>query len=298
MRLGMIAGYTREEFGYVKDLGLDFVEICCNSAEESKSFVSAQKEVKKLLEIFPLDISSVGRWSHSVNNAGVLDSHELCIYYSLLDTAITLGAKTFVCGINRDDSISLYKNYTAAIKFFSELIRRADGKIKIAVQNCDWQNFVISPEQWRVILGELPELMLKYDCSHALNRDCDYIAEIAEFGERIAHVHIKGTVKTRLSSPFLSPPTGLHGADWAGMSSLLCKKGYAGIISPRVGKPIADPPAGLDEIAWPSVFAALYSAGYNGDLSIEPHSAVWKKDSRLGKEGLKFTINYIKNFIF
>ena len=32
------------------------------------------------------------------------------LYYDLLDSAIYLGAKTFVCGINYDKEISLYKN--------------------------------------------------------------------------------------------------------------------------------------------------------------------------------------------
>ena len=40
------------------------------------------------------------------------------------------------------------------------------------------------------------------------------------------------------------------------------------------------------------LFSILYSNGYSGDLSIEPHSAVWKGE--LGKAGIEFTRDFIK----
>jgi sugar phosphate isomerase/epimerase len=81
---------------------------------------------------------------------------------------------------------------------------------------------------------------------------------MSDYGDRIAHFHIKGTV--------------------------------------RAGKrKVDDPPAGMDDIRWGSVFAVLYSRGYNGDLSIEPHSAIWKGE--LGEAGIRFTKNYIEKFL-
>ena len=179
-------------------------------------------------------------------------------YFALLDTAIGLGAKTFVCGVNKDESISLYKNYVNAIDFLGSLIERADGKIKIAVQNCHWNNFILSPKEWEVVLGELPELWLKYDPSHAYKRGDDYLAELSDWGERIAHFHIKGVVR-------------------------------AG------SRAVDDPPAGMDDINWGAVFAILYARGYNGDLSIEPHSKTWSGE--LGDAGVVYTRNFIEKFI-
>ena len=49
----------------------------------------------------------------------------------------------FVCGCNYDESISLWRNYGNAIEFFDALIKRADGRIKVAVQNCNWNNFIV-----------------------------------------------------------------------------------------------------------------------------------------------------------
>ncbi|MCL2512723.1 MAG: TIM barrel protein, partial [Oscillospiraceae bacterium] len=100
------------------------------------------------------------------------------------------------------------------------------------------------------------ELGIKYDPSHCVNKGSrDYMGEIAEWGHRIYHFHIKGTLNLK----------GLH---------------------------LDDPPAGLDMISWPTVLGLLYKADYKGMLSIEPHSpTIWR--GRLGEWGIKYTIKYI-----
>ena len=259
MRLGRIQNdYTKEGFNLVASQGLDFIEICCNNDEDSEKLIGYVNAVNEEIKRTGIDVSCVGRWNHELQKDGAIVPEKETLYHRLLDAAIALGAKTFVCGINYDETVSLYKNYNNAIAFFEKLIKRADGRIKIAVQNCDWNNFIVSPKEWEVVLGELPDLYIKYDPSHAYNRGADYIREMSEWGERIAHFHVKGTV---------------HGG----------------------AKKIADPPAGMDDIAWGAVFATLYSTGYKGDLSIEPHSSVWQGE--LGDFGVRFTTNFIRQFI-
>jgi len=259
MKLGRIQNnYTKEGFDLVKSQGLSFIEICCNNDEESKNLIAAKDSVIAEIKRTGIPVSCIGRWNHNVQRNGKIDRENEKIYFDLLDTAIAFGANTFVVGINYDDSITLYKNYENAISFFGDLIKKAGGRIKIAVQNCHWNNFVLSPREWEVIMPEIPELYIKYDPSHAYNRDADYISEMSEWGERIAHFHVKGTV---------------HSGN----------------------RKVADPPAGMDDIKWGSVFAALYARGYDGDLSIEPHSSVWMGE--LGKRGVEFTKKFIEQFI-
>jgi len=143
---------------------------------------------------------------------------------------------------------------------FGTFLDRAKGKIKIAVYNCSWENFVYNPITWNVVLEELPDLMIKYDCSHSFERGDNYLAELSDWGHRIAHMHVKGAVK-------------------------------AG------SKHVDDSPAGMDGIDWKQVFAIMYSRKYDGGLSIEPHSATWRADSELGEKGIGFTMNYIRQFI-
>lgn len=259
MRLGRIQNnYTSEGFDLVRESGLSFIEICCNNDEEAAHLVAAKDAVLAEIARTGLDVSSVGRWNHHIQKDGEIDRENEKNYFALLDTAIALGAKTFVCGCNYDESVSLYRNYTNAITLFRDLIERADGRIRVAVQNCDWYNFVTSPAQWDVVLGELPDLWIKYDASHAYNRGEDYLAQLNGYGSRVAHVHIKGTT--------------------------------------HAGKtPVNDPPAGMDDLAWPSIFAVLYSLDYKGDLSIEPHSRAW--NGARGAAGVAFTKKYIEQFL-
>ena len=259
MRLGRIQNdYTKEGFDLVKGNQLEFIEICCNSAEDADRLIAARDSVRAEVARTGIDISSVGRWCHSIQEEGKINHEKKQNYLALLDTAIALGAKTFVCGCNYDSSISLYRNYENAIGFFSELITRADGRIRVAIQNCDWNNFIVSPKHWEVVLGELPALSLKFDASHAYNRGEDYLGQLSDWCERVAHIHIKGTT-------------------------------HAG------KRAVADPPAGMDDIAWRPLCSILYARGYTGDLSIEPHSGVWMGE--LGAAGVVFTRNFIRQFM-
>lgn len=257
MKLGMISGFDGKSFDFIKENGLEFMEICLNYDQTCNRFIDAKESIKENVARTGIPVQSVGRWNHEINKGGRLDKEKLDLYFNTLDAAKEIGSKVFVCGINYDDSVSKYKNYTAAIELFGLLLQRA-GDMKIAVANCDWNNFVVTPADWEIVIDELPALTIKYDCSHAYNRGSDYLREINDWGEHISHFHIKGTT-------------------------------HAG------KKPVDDPPAGMDDIKWGSVFSILYARKYDGGLSIEPHSETWQGE--LGCAGIKFTQNYIKQFI-
>ncbi len=259
MRLGRINNnYTKEGFDLTKAQGMDFAEICCNYASDAEKLINAKDDVKAQIERTGIAISCVGRWNHDLQENGAINEEKLAQYIELMETAVYLGAKTFVCGCNYDDSVSLFTNYKNAIYMFKTLVEKANGRIKVAIQNCNWNNFIVSPSQWEIVLGEVPGLYIKYDASHAYNRNEPYLDQLSDWGKRVAHVHIKGTVH-------------------AGKNH------------------VDDPPAGMDDINWPSLFAILYSIGYDGDLSIEPHSRVW--NGELGNAGVLFTRDFIRKFM-
>ena len=261
MRLGRIYfDHTVEGFNKIKANGLEFVEICCNYDKDNDYVIADKERIKNVIDETGVDISCLGRWNHSLLHDGIVDYEKLDGYKKLIDVASFWGCKTFVCGCNYDNSISLFKNYSNAIEVFGTLCDYAkDKELKVAVQNCNWNNFVVSPKEWEVVLGEIPELCLKYDPSHAYNRHDNYLDELADWGHRIAHVHIKGTTHA----------------------------GKQGMID--------DPPAGMDDIKWGSVFSVLYASHYDGDLSIEPHSATWQGE--LGDKGVAFTRGFIRKYM-
>ena len=262
MKLGIISNFpSPEQLAYVRSLGLSFVEMCNNYDHESQRFNDTFHIMKQSVADAGLFIGSIGRWNAEMNKGGKVNEEEYRLIESNLDKAISVGCPTFVTGVNYDGSVSLFRNYAAAIEIFGRLIDHAKGTgTRIASYNCDWNNFVNNAGAWSVVLGELPELYIKWDPSHSYNAGRDYLREVSDWGDRFAHVHVKGAVKTG-------------------------------------GRGVDDPPAGMDDLGWGSIFAALYARGYDGCLSIEPHSAAWMPDSERGKAGVAFTVDYISRFI-
>lgn len=261
MKLGIITGYNADSFDYVKSKGLEFIESCRNNDDESRDFAAHVPEIKANIARTGIPIGSVGRWNSHPNQECKFDASQMELQYSLIDAAIAVGSPVFVCGCNYAEDFSLFKNYAFAVEYFGRLIEYAAGRVKIAAYNCDWGNFVCSEKEWEVVLGELPELGIKFDCSHSINRGEDYLAALSNWGERIYHFHVKGTARVN-------------------------------------GRGIDDPPAGIDGTDWGTVFAILYARGYNGGLSLEPHSNTWRAGSDLGNKGIDFAINYIRKFVF
>ncbi len=260
MKLGIINGWEEKDFAYVIEKGLDCVEYCVNYKYDSNEFLSKVPEIKANSEKYGVAVGSIGRWGMDrLDDAGVVLPNALQDDKNLIDAASQLGCPVYNCGCNRAEAISLADNYRVAIDYFAGLIAYAKGKnVKIAVYNCDWSNFVYSPEQWSVVLGALPELGIKYDTSHCIGRGCDYLKEMRDWGDRIYHFHLKGTMYVD-------------------------------------GKGYDDPPAGLDQTQWGAVMNLLYTKGYNAMVSIEPHSGKWK--GAMGQWGVDFTIQYIRPFI-
>ena len=50
MKLGIISNYAENDFRHVKDLGLDFIEICTNFDNESEEFIAACDETRRLID--------------------------------------------------------------------------------------------------------------------------------------------------------------------------------------------------------------------------------------------------------
>jgi sugar phosphate isomerase/epimerase len=240
---------------------LEFIELARNSRGEAADIFNSVESIKANIARTGIPVQSVGRWAAKANVGGKLDPEEIENLTALFDAAVAIGSKVFVLGCNYDKSVSLFKNYIAAIELFGSLLDRAKGKdIQVAAYNCDWENFVYQPSVWEVVLGELPDLKIKFDCSHSYGRRADYLAELSDWGHKVAHMHVKGCVRA-----------GSKGID--------------------------DSPAGMDDLKWAQVFAIMYSRKYDGGFSIEPHSATWRADSELGDKGIKFAANYIRQYI-
>ncbi len=260
MKLGIINGWTENDFRYVKALGLEAIEFCVNHNCDSKVFLDGVNEIKGYSEKYGIVVGSMGRWGmdRRDENGDVIPS-ALQDDKNLIDAASILGCPVYNVGCNYCDKKSFSENCRDAVSYFKTLIDYAkDKNVKIAVYNCDWSNFVCTDREWSAVLGELPELGIKYDTSHCRGRRGDYLKEMRDWGDRIYHFHLKGTI-------------------------YIDGEGYD------------DAPAGLDQVNWGAVMDILYTKGYNGMISIEPHSGKWQ--GARGDWGVRFTVNFIRPYI-
>lgn len=260
MKLGIINGWSEGCIKYVHEKGLDAVEFCVNDKYDSAEFLAQAEAIKGYSEKYNVSVGSIGRWGMTrIDENGKVIPEALQHDKNVITAASIIGCPVYNCGVNYTESLSFFENCQIAIDYFKTLIEFGKEKgVKIATYNCDWENFVIEPKAWKPILSAVPELGIKYDPTHCMSRDGDYLVEMRDWAHRFYHFHLKGRVEIANDS-------------------------------------YDDAPAGLDMIQWPAVMDILYTKDYDGMLSIEPHSSYWK--GRKGQWGVDFTINYFKPFI-
>lgn len=260
MKLGIIQDWSEEGFRYAASKGLDGVEYCVNGRYSADEFASQAPQIRAWSEQYGVAVGSMGRWGMvRIDDDGKPIPQAMHDDKTLIDAASAIGCPVYNVGCNRAKNLSFAENCDAAVRYFGALLDYAEGKnVRIAVFNCDWDNFVVSPNEWQYVLGRLPKLGIKYDTSHCIGRRGDYLKEMRDWGERIYHFHVKG-------SSYID------------------------------GEHYDDPPAGLDDVNWGAVFNLLYTKGFDGMASIEPHSDKWT--GARGQWGVDFTIRFIRPYI-
>lgn len=261
MKLGIIIDPDKNGFETAAKYGLSFIEICHNVGRDPQALTDELPSIKTLCAQTGIEIGSVGRWGTvKFDEDGKIIEQELEASRALIDAASDLNSPVFNTGVNYAGHLTKYENIVKSMDYLQMLMRYAEPKgVKIAVYNCRWNNYIVSPAEWEIFHGYLSELGLKYDASHCINDGSgDYLGEMRDWGGRFTHVHIKGTVNIG-------------------------------------GQHVDDPPAGIDQIDWGAFMGILYRHGYDGCLSIEPHSGTWS--GRLAEPGIAFTVQHMSKFI-
>ncbi len=262
MKLGIIGNWNNEDFfRFAKSKGLECLEFCMNNGNDSAAILADAANIKERLDRHGLTCCAVGRWGMKrIDDDGNVIPEALAHDKNIISVAAAIGAPVFNCGCNFAKNKTFAENCDIASDYFKGLIEYAKPLgVKIAVYNCSWENDVYDERTWETILSRVPELGLKYDVSHCVNRGGDYLREMAKYGNRIYHFHLKGSIYID-------------------------------------GKRFDDPPIGLDSTNWGAVMNMLYYHNYNGTLSLEPHSPEnWTGNK--GLWGIEFSINYIKPYI-
>ncbi|MDO4458810.1 MAG: sugar phosphate isomerase/epimerase [Clostridia bacterium] len=299
MKLGIIVRPEADAIRHAKELGLDFVEMDLNYPKWfGKPMAEIQPllpELKAAFEETGMECGSVGRWaSQIIADDGSMIEEEWNEVKAVIDFGAELGATHYLCSVGYNDNLTYYGNITAAIKALREIVAYAKEKgMTTSIVNCIMgNNYIRTPEQWKLVLDEVPGLTIKYDPSHSFVHGGDkgaYLREAMQWGDRFGYCHIKGVIQLGDSREVY------HWKDMDIARELPEYGPYAMANRDADGNLYDNPPAGIDSINWRAFFAALYQHHYDGYLSIEPHSPTWQGE--LGEKGVKYTIKYIRDLM-
>jgi sugar phosphate isomerase/epimerase len=275
MKLGFVSAilpeYTLEQvLSFAHEAGFSSVELMCwppgkserryagvTHVDVTNLATGAIDKVQALLATYHLSVSGLGYYPNPL----VADRAEALVYithlHAVIDAAAALGVGVVNTFVGRDPTLSVEANWPRFLEVWRPLIAHAEDKgVKIGIENCpmlftndEWpggKNLATTPAIWRRMFNDIPSANfgLNFDPSHFIWQQMDYIAPLAEFKDRIFHVHAKDARIDRAALDqhgVLSYPKLWH--------------------TPKI--------PGLGDVRWGPFFGALSDAGYKGHVAIE-----------------------------
>lgn len=280
--------------------GFKALEVACWPNDNERDYSSCDidvasltqkgaEEIKKYIRELGLTISSLAYYDnnlhHDLQKRAFINNHvKHCI-----DAAVMLGVPTVGTFVGRNKNITIKENFDEFEKVFTELVTYAEDRgIKLIIENCPMEGWQVpglpgtisfTPELWREMFRRVPNknFGLNYDPSHLCFQLIDYIKPIAEFKDRIFHVHAK-------DAEIFNDKLALYGVfnkqlDGEGT-------GYWQFRMPGQGK-----------VDFPTMIQALREIGYDGVVSIEHEDPIYEGSEKKVKEGLLLGREYLERFI-
>jgi sugar phosphate isomerase/epimerase len=275
MKIGFVSAilpeYTLEQvLGFAHRAGFASVELMCwppgkterryagvTHLDATDLTAGTIEQVRNLLATHQVAISGLGYYPNPLSSdrteAEVARTH----LRKVIDAAAALGVGVVNTFVGRDPALTVDANWARFLDVWRPLIAHAEDKgIKIGIENCpmlftsdEWpggKNLATTPAIWRRMFHDIPSpnFGLNLDPSHLIWQQMDYIAPLAEFKDRIFHVHAKDARIDRAALDqhgVLSYPKLWH--------------------TPKI--------PGLGDVRWGAFFGALNDAGYGGHVAIE-----------------------------
>jgi sugar phosphate isomerase/epimerase len=242
------------------------------------------KDVQKLMADTGLEISSLAYYPNYL----VPDLQQRAFYFDhlkkVIDAAVLLDVPIVGTFVGADQTKYATENLETFAKVWPPIVKYAGERgVKIAIENCPmlwddtWpggQNVAYSPSIWTRMFEIIPDdnFGLNYDPSHLIWQFIDEVRPIAEFKDRIFHVHAKDL---RIDRELLYQD---------------------GILAPGFRWAIPRMP-GLGDVRWADFMAALYAVGYDYVVSIEHEDRVFEGTEEKVKRGFYLTRDVLSPYI-
>jgi len=304
MKIGFVSAilpeYTLEQvLGFANQAGFSSVELMCwppGKAERRYAGVThldatdlgahAIEKVRDLLAIHRVAISGLGYYPNPLSAIQAEAEVALSHLRAVIDAAAALGVGLVNTFVGRDPALSVDANWARFLHVWRPMISYAEAKgVKIGIENCpmlftadEWpggKNLASSPVIWRRMFHDIPSpcFGLNFDPSHLIWQQMDYCAPLAEFKDRIFHIHAKDARINRAAldqNGVLAIPELWH--------------------TPKI--------PGLGDIRWGEFIGELGNVGYSGHIAIEVEDRAFEDslESRLDALNIsrRFLLQYCR----
>ncbi len=242
------------------------------------------KQITGLLAGHGLEISSLAYYPNPLHPDPAHRAEVIAHLKRVIDAAQLLGVEIVGTFAGADQDKSADQNLETFAQVWPPIVRYARERgVKIAIENCPmlwpdtWpggNNVAYSPAIWHRMFEIVPDdnFGLNYDPSHLIWQFIDEVRPIADFKDRIFHVHAKDLEVDR---------------------EMLYQDGVLGCgfrwEIPRL--------PGLGEVRWDRFMAALYAIGYDYVVSIEHEDRAFEGSDELVKRGFYLARDVLRPFI-
>ncbi len=226
-------------------------------------------------------ISALGFYPNPLDPDPAVAKHAVDHFKKVIVAADRLGLKNANTFVGRDWTKTVDENWPRFLKTWKPLIAFAeDHDIKIGIENCpmsftrdEWpggKNLATSPVIWRRMFNDIssPNFGLNYDPSHFVLQRMDPVSPLAEFKEKLFHLHAKDMV--------------VHAERLNEVGIFAFPKEWH---TPRI--------PGFGEIDWARFMAKLYEIGYNGPVCIEVEDGTFGQSLEGRQTALKLARNVL-----
>jgi sugar phosphate isomerase/epimerase len=303
MRIGFVSAIvpelTLEElFVFAAEAGFSCVEVMCwppGRAERRYAGVThldvtawspeVVRHVHDLMGRFGVRISGLGYYPNPLAADGAEAKAAVEHLHRVIDAAADLGLAVVNSFAGRDPGRTVEENWPRFLEVWRPLVRHAEDRgVRIGIENCpmlfsadEWpggKNLATSPAIWRRMFADIPSpsFGLNYDPSHLVWQGIDHLAPLAEFRDRLVHVHAKDA---RIDRAALDA----HGV----------------LAYPKLWHTPKLP--GLGDIRWGAFIAALGDAGYDGPIAIEVEDRAFEGSLQARKDALIISRRHLLQYL-
>ena len=303
MKLGFVSAilpdYTLEELlSFAHREGFSSVELMCwpvgksdrryagvSHLDVSSISPASLAAVRQLLSAHKIEISGLGYYPNPLSadhtEAELAASH----LRKVIDAAAALEVGIVNTFIGRNPALSVEANWPRFLEVWKPLIGHAEAKgVKVAIENCpmlfsadEWpggKNLATTPAIWRRMFSEIKSesFGLNLDPSHLVWQQVDYVAPLAEFKDRIFHVHAKDA---RIEQTALNE--------------------YGLLSYPKLWHTPKIP--GMGDVRWGAFLGALSDAGYHGHVAIEVEDRAFEGSLEARQNSLRISRRFLLQYL-